>query len=331
MKIRTKRIVVCIVFLLVVTLVAVALFFIGEKLNSVQTNPNSSSAIDAMNNRLRVYIDGDPYLPKQTVKNYLVIGIDEFGTVESGGVAQADFILVLSVNKSDKTYRMISINRDTMTEIAVNDVFGNKTGEVVGQIALSHTDGSNFEITNTQKCKNTVDAVSNLLYGVKFDSYISMTMDAVSILVDELGGVEVTVPHDLTAVDENLVAGNTVLLDGELAHKFIRSRGGLEDSTNIARMERQKVFLEAFLEKIKAKGFDEKQIADQYDAIWEYTVSNSGVEIFEEISEYLSTYENLGMISPEGESVIGEKYMEFYVDEEALKALVIDVFFIKEE
>ena len=284
-----------------------------------------------MNNMERVYINDVAYLPNKNVKNYLIIGIDEFGEVDSGGVAQADFILILSANKADKTYRMISINRDTMTEVTVCDIFGNKTGERVEQIALSHAYGSSFEITNPQKCKNTVNAVSNLLYGVKFDSYMSMTMDAVSILVDEMGGVEITVPQDLTSVDERFVEGEKVLLDGELTHAFIRARGGLEDSTNVARMERQRVFLDAFPKKVKDSGIDKQGMIDQYEAISEYTVSNSGVEIFDEISLYMSEYENLGMISLEGESVVGEEFMEFYVDEEALKTLVIDVFYKEEK
>lgn len=331
MRIETKKVIVFIVFLLVVALVAVALFYIGDVISPKVDTGGSPSANETKNDMERVYIDGVAYLPRSDVKNYLLIGVDAKGEIHGGGVAQADSILLLSVNKTDKTYKMIAINRDTMTKIAVCDIFGNKVGERVEQLALSHAYGSSFEASNFQKCKNTVNAVSDLLYGVKFVNYMSMTTDAVSILVDTLGGVEVTVPEDMTMVDDRLVMGEIVLLDGELAVKFIGARGGLEVPDNISRMERQKLFLDAFMDKLGSMYISEQVLMDCYDKIDAFTVTDSGIEIFDEMSAYLSEYTNLGMSTLEGEAVKGEKFMEFYVDEVSLKELVIDNFYRKDE
>ena len=77
MNIRTKRIIACVAFLLVIALIAVALFLFGEKFGATHNTGDSPSASDSMNSMERVFIDDVAYLPDKNVKNYLVIGIDD--------------------------------------------------------------------------------------------------------------------------------------------------------------------------------------------------------------------------------------------------------------
>ena len=48
---------------------------------------------------------------------------------------------------------------------------------------------------------------------------------------------------------------------------------------------------------------------------------------FEELTARFNEYEEEAIIIPEGESVMGERYREFYVDEDALQQLVVDTFY----
>ena len=45
------------------------------------------------------------------------------------------------------------------------------------------------------------------------------------------------------------------------------------------------------------------------------------------ITEKLSGYEYEGALSLEGEPVVGEEFMEYHIDEEALRATIIDLFY----
>ncbi|MBE6684211.1 MAG: hypothetical protein E7592_00995 [Ruminococcaceae bacterium] len=315
-------------FLVCIALVSAVLFNLDRIMLAINGTPagNSNDRTDTLDT---VYIDGEAYRPKSTVKNYVIIGIDQYGATESNGYAQADFILVLSFDSADNSYRVIPINRDTMTEILVYDAFSGESKETVAQIALSHNDGTYTEISNTRKSKNTTKAVSDLLYGVEFKNYVSMSMNTIGIIVDHIGGVEVYVEDDMTSVDERLVAGQTVMLDGELATKFIGARGGVSDGTNVSRIKRQMVFFDAFIEKASSSQIDEELLLECYESVEDYIVTNAGEGIFGEISEKLSSYEKKETIMIPGESKVGKKYMEFYVDEEGLKDIVTDVFYKK--
>ena len=50
-------------------------------------------------------------------------------------------------------------------------------------------------------CRYQAKAVSNLLYGVSIDHFCSVTMDAVAVINDAVGGVSVQVMDDMTMVD----------------------------------------------------------------------------------------------------------------------------------
>ena len=61
--------------------------------------------------------------------------------------------------------------------------------------------------------------------------------------------------------------------------------------------------------------------------ISDYMVSDCTVEQLKRISSFVSEYDVTEIISIEGESVKGEKFMEFYPDEEKLQELIIQLFF----
>ena len=90
-----------------------------------------------------------------------------------------------------------------MTQIRILGVTGEPAGTFTGQLALAHTYGSGEE----DSCENTVLAVSNLLYGMEIDHYVSLTMDGVALLNDLVGGVTVEVLDDFSGIDDSPGAG----------------------------------------------------------------------------------------------------------------------------
>ena len=271
-----------------------------------------------------VYFDGEAYRPKQ-MTNYLIIGLDEFGVpTESGSYnnrTQADFIVLLTMNHTDNTCSMLHLNRDTMTEVTQLGVTGEKTGVTVEQLTLSFTYGDGTHVS----CRNTVEAVEKILKGIRIDYYVAVTMDAVSIVTDYVGGVPVTVTEDMTAIDPDFVAGASVTLSGAQALTYVRARQGLEDSSNLSRMERQKQYMNGLmgvLEQKKAQGIDESFVQGLYERTQAYMITNAGYSAFTGLFDCLRDYANSGLRSCEGRSVKGEEFMEFYIDEASLNAIL---------
>ncbi|MGM9614334.1 MAG: hypothetical protein ACI3W7_02225, partial [Oscillospiraceae bacterium] len=65
-----------------------------------------------------------------------------------------------------------------------------------------------------------------------------------------------------------------------------------------------------------------------YAAVADYLVTDCSVDELSGYGEQLSGYTLSDIVAPEGEAVLGDTYMEFYVDEAALQQLVIDWFYV---
>ena len=275
-----------------------------------------------------LWYDGEAYALRRRVETLLVIGLDTFeDDAERSGYTndlRADFLLLLVFDHQNKTCTAVHLNRDTMAEIAVLGIGGKKVGTVTEQLALAHTYGSGKE----DSCRNTARAVSELLGGISVTHYMSVTMDAVAVVNDAVGGVTVTVADDLSMFDPALEKGATVTLQGQQALTYVRSRQGLAESTNEARMARQRQYMEALYEAAKAKRAGGEDISmDTLLKITEYTVTDSNTAKLDQLLDAVDEY-GLYEIHPiEGETREGERFMEFIPDESALMRLVLDLFY----
>lgn len=321
---RRKRVYALLLILLVVLLLSSALLLLsywekGQGLFPAHTDEEVSSVIT---------VDGIDYVPNEDVQGILVMGLDKFeDNINNSGYnndQQADFLMLFVIDNKNETYSAVHLNRDTMAEINILGVAGEKIDTFTGQLALAHTYGNGREVS----CRNTVDAVSDVLNNVNIDRYISITMDAVPVVTDLVGGVVVEVKDDFSGVDDTLVMGETVTLQGEHALNFVRTRQGLEDSSNSTRMIRQQDYLvslsEAFNKKMES---DENFIVNASLELSDYIVSNYTVHQLENLVENLNGYEFEEIYDIDGESVVGEKYMEFYADKDSVTKLVTKLFY----
>ena len=273
------------------------------------------------------YVNGQAYALRD-LETILLLGVDKFeGETPEGYLnnQQADFLLLLVLDEVGETCTPIQLNRDTMTEIQILGVNGEPAGTMTGQLALAHTYGSGEE----DSCENAVLAVENLLYGVEIDHYVSMTMDGVALLNDLVGGVTLEVLDDFSGIDDTLVQGETVTLQGQQALTYVRSRGGLENSSNLHRMERQRQYLSALQGQLSSKAQSDEGFTtlDALLQLNEYLVSDCTVEQLSTLGDNLAQYKVNDILTTQGEAQVGEEFMEFTVDETALQQLVLDVFY----
>ena len=322
------------VAILAVVLVLLAGMLLLQRWENTQDAPVSSSgeassveAAAPVDGREITYYNGTAYARREDLETVLLLGVDKFeGETPEGYVnnQQADFLLLLVMDKQNETCTPIQLNRDTMTQIQILGVTGELAGTFTGQLALAHTYGSGEE----DSCENTVLAVSNLLYGMEIDHYVSLTMDGVALLNDLVGGVTVEVLDDFTGIDDSLVQGETVTLQGQQALTYVRSRGGLEDSSNLHRMERQRQYLAALQQQLKAAVQQEDGFTlDALLQLNEYMVSDCTVNQLSDLGDSLATYQVGDILTTPGDAQEGEEFMEFTVDEDALQQLVMDVFY----
>ena len=133
----------------------------------------------------------------------------------------------------------------------------------------------------------------------------------------------------MTELDERLVEGENVVLDGQLALQFVRARGSLSDSSNLARMERQKCFLQALYTQLQANSLSMDEMLELFQLLSPDMVTNCSTEQLSEFADRVTTYSFSEIISLEGEAKLGNEFMEFYADDSKLKQLIAELFYTK--
>jgi LCP family protein required for cell wall assembly len=273
--------------------------------------------------------NGKNYKYNNAIKVYLLMGIDKDGVVEtaanyvSGGQSDAMFLLV--ANSDDNTLSVISINRNSMTDIELYSVSGQSLGTVTAQICLQHGYGDGRKLS----CSMAVDAVSHLFYNLPISGYLAMNVGAVPAMNDAVGGVEVTVLHDLyyPGAGVDLKEGDVVTLSGTEAYYYLRGRDTDEFDSATYRLRRQEQYITAYMAKLKetVSGSPSK-ITDIYGSIEDYIVTNIDfASLAIQLMQY--EYDDSRMYTVPGETVMGERYEEYQVDDDALYDLIIQVFY----
>lgn len=274
--------------------------------------------------------NGVEYVKNKDVESFLILGLDKFEDAINNDSynndQRADFLMLLVFDNSEKKFTAVHLNRDTMVNMNVLGVAGQKIGTVNKQLALAHTYGNGRDVS----CRNTADAVSELLNGVKVNHYLSITMDAVPILNDLLGGVEVTVLDDFSGIDDTLIKGETVTLHGDHALTYVRERYGLEDSSNSTRMVRQRQYMTAVYDKAMFEiENDDNFVIEASSKLADYIVSDRSVNQLQEIAKKLSQYKFTEIETLEGESVVKDGLMEFRPDADSIDKIVFELFYKK--
>lgn len=145
-----------------------------------------------------------------------------------------DTMLLLRFDAETKKLRVLSIPRDTRTQV-----------EGVGLVKIN---AANYHGGPALTAK----AASDLLEGVGIDRYVRVNVQGVQKLVDALGGVTVYVPKDMKYQDDsqhlyiNLKEGKQHL-DGEKALQFLRFRK--DQLGDVGRVQRQQLLMRALFEQ----------------------------------------------------------------------------------
>jgi len=163
-----------------------------------------------------VFEEKDPF-------SVLMLGVDE----RKGDKGRSDTIIVLTINPNNNSVKMLSIPRDTRTEI---------TGKgKVDKINHAYAFGG---------VPMSMDTVENFL-DIPIDYYLQINMEGFKDIVDAVGGVRVQNDLDFTEYGVHFAKGE-INLNGEQALMFSRMR--YEDPRgDFGRQSRQRQIIKAVI------------------------------------------------------------------------------------
>lgn len=196
-------------------------------------------------------------------------------------------------------------------------------------IGYAYTYGDGGKVS----CNNLCEAVSLLFGGVPINRYVVTNQDSMPYINELAGGVTVTVPNDdLEEKYPELYEGAQVTLDDTTIKPFLQYRDTTIDFSNDGRMERQKTYALAYADKLKSLNQSQlEKIWDSLDSMEDYLQTSITRNQYLGLVSFLKKTEltDDSFIQLEGQDQAGELHDEFYPDEEALRQLIIDLFYEK--
>lgn len=276
---------------------------------------------------------GKTYRRNTSVKAILCMGIDRntdlLETKQAGEGGQSDGIFLIAQDTARDKVRILAIPRDTMTDIILTDIAGNILGTDVQHLTLAYAYGDGRALS----CEYMSRAVTELLGGLKIDGYAAVSMKALGIINDSVGGVTVTIAEEgLADRDSAFRPGETVTLKGDQAEAYLRYRDITKAQTAISRLERQKDYIEKFSQAVKKTAErEEGYITGLLDALSPYLVTDLSKDQYLKMgmtfinSSQILSDEDIMMLP--GEGIETDMYDEYIPDIQKTQEMVLELFY----
>lgn len=316
------------VFLLIILLALVIVILYSGLQILESTVLYSPDATQSQVSSKTITRDGVDYFPRQDITVVMVLGIDQYGPVESSNYyrnnGSADSVMLLVFDETNKDCTVLYLNRDTMLNMDVLGVRGEYAGTAYGQLALAHTYGTGL----ADSCENVKNTLMNFIHGLTVDYYVAMNMDAIPILNDAVGGVTVNVADDFSQVNPSITMGE-LTLRGDQVIDYVRTRKDVGDQKNVTRMQRQKEYVDGFLDALmekQAEG-DVDFALRLYEQLAPYVVTDCSSATLSGMLDRYVDFTLTGAVTPAGENLVENGHYAFYVDEEELDRMILDLFY----
>ncbi len=297
-------------------------------------NINPPGYVDATKDGRVITYKGHYYQYNKRIANILCMGsdrdaeatrINEAGDDFATG-GQADSLFLTSVNVDTGIVNLVNISRETMAEVNVYTSNGKAAGSRNEQICLAYAYGDGEETS----CQNELVAVRRLFYNLPINFYMSLNINGIAPINDSIGGVNVTSPETIAEFNK----GETYHLQGSLAQSFVRARSHETFKGNSMRMERQKIYLEAFSRDLFALTRSNFLTPlDLYNTSDPYITTNIGSKevAYFAVTALRGEFNGINVKNVPGEVKEGKKFAEFYVDEKKFFELFLELFYKKIE
>ena len=248
------------VTLAVVAVISGVVIYAASMVNKVEENikpeENAASLVEEIQT-LEEY--------KGDVVNILVCGIDyeEGRAYSSDGTndGMTDMILYCQFDIKGGALRMLQIPRNSLVATK-----GRKVNLSNGKTYAV----SNYQINSVALSNDgNIAALAEVIYDqykLPIDYYVTIDMQALVEMVDNFGGIEVYIPHDMSFAGSALKQGYRNL-DGASAEFFVRCRHGEGYSnSDIDRLNMQRYFYAGLFKRVRSMGITD--VLSQLDLVF---------------------------------------------------------------
>lgn len=221
----------------------------GDVSISVPSQDESGNDVVLVDKSGRVITyDGVTYELNEDLITVPFIGVDEGVGNDNEKLEMADAIYIFTFDTKAGKSKILSISRDTMTDVDRYTEDGEFIDARRMQISFSYAFGNK----KVPGGKNTDASLSRLFYGLPFKDYFAINMNALITLNDAIGGVTLTSSVTFVSPEDGrtIKEGETVTLHGKEADYYVRHRDTEKLDSNNARMQRQQEYIRAFLGSI---------------------------------------------------------------------------------
>ena len=323
----------CVLLGLIVIAVGTVAYLIyqgGNELFNSDIHVTAPQGIETEENGKYVVYNGETYKFNEKVTSVLCMGVDKRDLDEnnnskvkaSGG--QADVLMLVSIDTSNGKITLFNISRDAMVDVTMYSAGGAYAGTEKQQIGLSYAYGDGKE----SSCENTVNSVQTLFYNIPINTYFSLDLDGIAALNDSVGGVDVVSPETIGS----FVEGESYHLVGEQAESFVRTRDTSKVDSNNMRMQRQKVYIQSFMDTVLQQTKKDLTIPlDLFNASAPYSCTNLNPSKVTYLAQQavLGGLSGIDMVSVPGQVKMGTKYAEFNVSEAEFYQMFLNVYYTK--
>ena len=207
---------------LAATFITLAGVYIRARLAKVENVIHQE--VETVNLREKEIKDNDSF-------SVLLLGIDNGAYGRGTEVGRSDTMLVVTVNEKLGKTTIVSIPRDSYTEI----------------IGYGTNDKINHAYAFGQE-KMSINSVQNML-NLPIDYYVTVDMGGLMGLVDAVGGLDITPVLTFTYEGESFTEGEFRHVDGEAALRYARMRYD-DPEGDMGRQKRQQYVIQKLVEKL---------------------------------------------------------------------------------
>ncbi|WP_455490028.1 LCP family glycopolymer transferase [Granulicatella sp.] len=207
---------------LAATLITVSGAYIRARLAKVENAIHQE--VETVNLREKEITDNDSF-------SVLLLGIDNGAYGRGTEVGRSDTMLVVTVNEKLGKTTIVSIPRDSYTEI----------------VGYGTNDKINHAYAFGQE-KMSINSVQNML-NIPIDYYVTVDMGGLMGLVDAVGGLDITPVLTFTYEGESFTEGEDRHVDGEAALRYARMRYD-DPEGDMGRQKRQQYVIQKLVEKL---------------------------------------------------------------------------------
>ena len=269
---------------------------------------------------------GHTYRYNENIASVVLIGHDDESSMGYTDRSLADTIVLFTIDTATNKVRATVVPRNSWVAVDLYDDEGNRIGSNEMQITLSH----GVKLPPEGCAANTTAAVARVFYNMPISYYFDFGREVVENATAAVGGVQVTALEAIPG--ESYAVGDSVLLEGASAYRYVQYREKDKDESALDRQERQVQFMKAFAAKVARLGA--QGIYNVYTGVSDEVVTNLGTSEVAYLASCFATGDNaeLEISSLKGKTTVGREadgveYERYILDEDSVMENTLAAFY----